>query len=176
MTQEDVGSLPIEHPNFMKEVDLYWLAGFLEGEGSFCKGTPSSPNSPYVCFSTTDKDVAEKACALFGNNCHNGRVKNHDVKGWKTPWIGRLKGSKAVDLMKRLRPLLGERRKKQVDRAVSSFKWLGPQQVTKELVDKIKKELATTSLHQKDIAKMFGVCRETVCKINTGWRDKNKPV
>jgi hypothetical protein len=37
---------------------LIWLAGILEGEGSFMKGPPSSPNRPVISMVTTDIDVA----------------------------------------------------------------------------------------------------------------------
>jgi hypothetical protein len=48
------------------EFELYWLAGLLEGEGSFVKGPPSRPNCPIVQLAMTDGDVVERAARLLG--------------------------------------------------------------------------------------------------------------
>ena len=49
----------------MKETDLTWLAGLLEGEGSFLKAPPSDPNCPRISLEMTDKDVVERAALLM---------------------------------------------------------------------------------------------------------------
>jgi hypothetical protein len=36
---------------------LYWLAGLIEGEGSFIAGTPSHPRRPVVAVTMTDYDI-----------------------------------------------------------------------------------------------------------------------
>ena len=40
--------------------DLHWLAGLLEGEGTFMAGPPSAPRTPAVQLSMVDRDVAER--------------------------------------------------------------------------------------------------------------------
>jgi hypothetical protein len=47
----------------MKPIELAWLAGILEGEGSFIKPVPSAPRLAVVRISTTDRDVVERARA-----------------------------------------------------------------------------------------------------------------
>ena len=37
--------------------ELHWLAGLLEGEGSFMTGPPSSPGLPVIAVNMTDQDV-----------------------------------------------------------------------------------------------------------------------
>ena len=44
---------------------LYWLAGILEGEGTFMRGTPSSPNSPIARICMTDRDTVTRAALLL---------------------------------------------------------------------------------------------------------------
>jgi hypothetical protein len=44
---------------------LHWLAGYLEGEGSFMKGSPSTPNQPIITVSSTDEDIIRKVAGIF---------------------------------------------------------------------------------------------------------------
>lgn len=50
----------------MTTEELHWLAGWLEGEGSFLRGSPSKPNSCRITAGITDKDIAEKVGKIFG--------------------------------------------------------------------------------------------------------------
>lgn len=101
----------------MNRNDLLWLAGYLEGEGSFCKGSPSKPRTPIISVTTTDEDVAYRVGALLGTKpWHQKPRKQH----WKYSWVIHLRGQRAVDLMKDLRPLMGERRKQAIDLAIAS--------------------------------------------------------
>ena len=49
----------------LKALTLFWLAGILEGEGSFLARPPSSPNSPAIRLPMTDVDVVERVAAIF---------------------------------------------------------------------------------------------------------------
>lgn len=95
---------------------LHWLAGLLEGEGSFLKGSPSCPRTPGVTVQMTDRDVIERVAKLFGVT-----YLTQQRGKWKTAYRTTLRGARAVKLMKRLRPLMGERRKGQIDRAVACY-------------------------------------------------------
>lgn len=46
--------------------DLLWLAGYLEGEGSFTSPTPSAPNRPRIQVAATDEDVVQRTAVLWG--------------------------------------------------------------------------------------------------------------
>ena len=37
--------------------EIAWLAGLLEGEGSFMPGPPSNPRMPIICLAMNDADV-----------------------------------------------------------------------------------------------------------------------
>jgi hypothetical protein len=96
--------------------DLHWLAGLLEGEGTFVAGPPSAPRSPGVQLSMADRDVVERAAALL--ECAVTIVPARR-DGWRTAYCARIRGVRAVAWMERLRPLLGSRRQEQIDRAIA---------------------------------------------------------
>jgi hypothetical protein len=108
---------PAELPPISKQ-DLHWLAGLLEGEGSFVAGPPSTPRSPIVQVSMVDLDIIERAGSLFGTGAH---VIPPRREGWRTAYCVRVRGARAVLWMKRLRPLMGTRRQAQIDKAIASY-------------------------------------------------------
>jgi len=103
----------------MLDRDRHWLAGFLEGEGSFMKPPPSSPNQPYITVQSTDEDVIQRAAELCGLKYQ--KVKNRHPEKWKQSYMLCVRGGKAVAWMKLLRPLMGKRRSSQIDRALESY-------------------------------------------------------
>ncbi len=90
----------------MSEQDLYWLAGLLEGEGSFV-----CYSSPTIQLGMTDKDVVEKAANLM-----NTTMKTYPAakKHWKTRYHANLHGQDAIVLLSKLLPLMGNRRSDQI--------------------------------------------------------------
>jgi len=100
------------------EVDLYWLAGLMEGEGSFLAASPSAPRSPALQVTMVDRDVVERVGSLLGTAV---MVVPPRRKHWSTTYCVRVRGSGAVLWMKRLQPLMGRRRKAQIDRAVATY-------------------------------------------------------
>jgi hypothetical protein len=105
-------------PSDASERDLYWIAGLLEGEGSFMKGPPSSPGLPAIQMTMIDRDVVARAAEVLGCGVITVRPRRSH---WKESYSLRMKGSRAVEWMHALRPLLGERRRHQVDRAIASY-------------------------------------------------------
>ena len=61
--------------------DLHWLAGLLEGEGSFLKPLPSEQLRPIVQVHMTDKDVMDHLARLLGTTVYqvkpNVTTKQH---------------------------------------------------------------------------------------------------
>ncbi len=100
---------------------LYWLAGLLEGEGYF--GTINSwvkgkcYRYPRIGLSMVDRDVVEHVGQLWDvkvqtvKNGH-GRLPIHRVY---------LIGSRAAELMKQLRPLMGNRRREMIDLTLEEY-------------------------------------------------------
>jgi len=149
----------------MLKQDKYWVAGWLEGEGSFLKGPPSKPNLPMVTGCSIDEDVIKKVVEMIGGLSYR-KQKSRKAK-WNDVYSFQLKGKRAVDLMQMLLPLMSERRKGQIERALSCY---APKyyKLDEEVVRRIKLELAKKSSTQSKIAEKFGICREMVTKINTG--------
>jgi hypothetical protein len=153
----------------MSEKDLYWLAGLLEGEGSFLKGPPSAPHQPRISLSMTDEDVIKRVSSLWG-------VKHHPVgktrclaKRW-TPAFGVcLKGSKAAVLMEQLYPLMGRRRQSQIQCALACYQ-IKPHPTTRldrEKVAEIKLKLANR-VPVKEIAVEYKVNVSTIYQVRSG--------
>jgi hypothetical protein len=98
---------------------LYWLAGILEGEGTFMCGTPSSPNSPIARICMTDRDIVTRAALLLDRAVTPVRAREAH---YRPPYITQIKGVEAVGLMRAMRPVLGPDRQRQIDRVVESWK------------------------------------------------------
>lgn len=102
----------------MELIPLYWLAGILEGEGTFLSGPPSEPNSPIVRLCMTDVDVVARAAALLDRAVTPVRARQAHHK---PPFVTQIKGAGAVALMAAVRPVLGPDRTAQVDRVLASW-------------------------------------------------------
>lgn len=102
----------------MTEFELYWLAGLLEGEGSFMAGAPSTPNAPRISVAMTDRDIIDRVAALFGMTV---TIRQPQKDHHKPSYVTCLRGKKAIDLMTELRPFMGKRRQEQIDRAIASW-------------------------------------------------------
>lgn len=102
-------------PNITPET-MPWLAGLLEGEGSFTAGTNRHPCS--ISVQMTDEDVIARVAALFGSSywtC-NPQHPHHKIS-----YVTRIRGGSAIDIMNLIRPFMGIRRQGQIDRAIESW-------------------------------------------------------
>lgn len=101
--------------------ELFWLAGWLEGEGSFCSPPPSDPRRVRISGCTTDEDVARAVARLFRVTPTFSHTESCRDKGWSPTWKVLKRGSGAVELMKALYPLMGERRQGQIVEALAAI-------------------------------------------------------
>lgn len=150
----------------MNEVDIAWLAGLLEGEGSFLRGPPSAPTTPVVKVQMTDRDIIERVAVLFGVGYVNESVKKE--AHWKTSYQTMLRGSRAVTLMQLLRPFMGVRRQQQIDVAIASYKTdttsRNRRKLSQEQVDEIRRRIAAGESAYR-VAKEFQIAHVTVRRI-----------
>ena len=102
----------------IQDKDFFWLVGILEGEGSFCAATPSSPNCPVISLQMTDKDIVERVSIIL--NCSVFFIKSKNLKH-KDSYCLKVRGSKAVYFMRKFYPFMGIRRKQQITKALASF-------------------------------------------------------
>lgn len=104
------------------DTDIAWLAGLLEGEGSFCYAAPS-PRPGHTCrgrisvqLQMTDQDVVQRAAGLMGCACRPGGTRvAHDGCTRKAMWRTYLSGAPAVRTMRLVRPYMGQRRGAKID-------------------------------------------------------------
>ena len=104
----------------MTSDEAHWLAGLLEGEGSFMKGPSSPPNLPIVKVEMCDEDVVRHAARLLKASITI--IDRHPERGYKRVFRITVKGSRAVELMLGLRPLMGERRSRDIGSALATYK------------------------------------------------------
>ena len=147
----------------MKATDLAWLAGLLEGEGSFLKAPPSDPNCPLISLEMTDEDVVRRATSIMGGNVARRVLKN---ALWKPSYRVIIKGARAVAIMHILYPQMGARRKAQIDAALESYvarsKGDNTRRLTEEQVRQIRLRTGSTI---SALAREFGVSRATIRDI-----------
>lgn len=98
----------------MKTSDIYWLAGLLEGEGSF----QWYHSTPIIRVEMTDKDIIERATALL-NPIYEIRVRQ--LPSGKESFRVVTSTSLAVQWMMTLYPLMGRRRQESIEYAL--FQW-----------------------------------------------------
>ena len=151
----------------MSEQELYWLAGLLEGEGSFFAGPPSAPNNITIALTMTDADVVAHVASLWGVAYHEVRKGLSRKMGWKPIYYVHLRGKRAADLMRRLQPLMGARRQSQMERALASYDPHKRSKLSPEKIIEIKAKLAEGHKHG-EIAKLCGVDRSTISHIKAG--------
>lgn len=109
---------PAGVPAGFSPYELYWLVGWLEGEGSFVAPPPSSPRLARVAFESRDLDVVEEAARLLNVTPSIRLDARRRHRDWSTTWRGLSRGAKAVALMQAIEPLLSQRRSMQVARAL----------------------------------------------------------
>jgi hypothetical protein len=95
---------------------LLWFAGLLEGEGSFLKPLPSGPRSPSISCRMTDLDVVELVAAVFGTSVQANEKGRH-----QTEYAAFIRGSRAAEVMRLLRPMMSKRRRNAIDRALDGY-------------------------------------------------------
>lgn len=107
--------------------DIHWVAGFLEGEGSFALNKRRGKSStPLVKATQTDMECLLRLQALFGGSvCSDDRTKpGRDKDGYtrKPQYEWRIGGTRAIVLMQRLLPYMSTRRQEQIERVLEYVK------------------------------------------------------
>jgi hypothetical protein len=110
---------PVDTPPWMSSTELHWLAGWLEGEGSFLAPPPSKPGLPRISGRARDKDVVKKVGKLLEVKPVVDRSSQRRNPSWSTLWSVLVQGKRAVTLMLALEPLMSHRRLGQIRRAVT---------------------------------------------------------
>lgn len=105
-------------------LDLYWLAGLMEGEGSFGLHHPKRekekgyPAAPKLQLKMTDEDVMQKAANIFDVKLYGPYSNSGNRKDY---WMIQLSVSKAVPWMRLLLPLMGSRRQDKIKETLEYY-------------------------------------------------------
>jgi len=96
---------------------IHWLAGLLEGEGSFVakRGRTWLTIAVEMC----DHPTIASAAAPLGASSVSRRDRHHNR--WRPTYRAAIVGNRAIPWMRALRPLMGKRRRRAIDRALASW-------------------------------------------------------
>ena len=103
------------------QTDALWVAGLLEGEGSFTCDSMNGKSRPRprISLQMTDEDVVKKVASILKCKVW-GPYKKKEPR--KPVWVCALTGMEAAAWMNLLKYYLGSRRKEQIDIALKNFK------------------------------------------------------
>lgn len=113
----------------MTEAELAWLAGLLEGEGSFLLAYSRFNGKRYtyarISVQMADRDVIERVASLTKTKCKiftdkvRATEKIRASKPLHRAWVN---GAAAVELMVQLRPWMGQRRQIRIDEVLAEHR------------------------------------------------------
>ncbi len=96
--------------------DIIWLAGLLEGEGSFfLERVHGNARYAVIEVTMTDEDVIQRAAGIMGVKPAFRHAPAKVKAGHKPTWRARLRGKKAEALMRELLPQMGSRRSAKIE-------------------------------------------------------------
>jgi len=134
-------------------IDLAWLAGLFEGEGS----VSINGKSMTVRICMTDQDIVYRAAEIMRAKVYRRR----DRPGYRPQWIAQTKGAPAAGIIMTLYPWLGIRRREQARTALAAWKRQGHGVVAGTVADAII-EYRKAGYSQADIMDLFKVGKSTV--------------
>lgn len=110
--------------------------------------------------SITDRDIAERVARLFAVAVVD--LPKREAH-WKDAFLVSLRGGRAIEWMEMLRPLMGERRQEQIDRAIKSWR---PVQRGLSQADRLRvAERFAAGESAEKIGKDFGLTKWAIYKI-----------
>jgi hypothetical protein len=136
------------------DIDIAWLAGLFEGEGT----VSINGRSLTVRIGMTDNDVIGRAAELMRAKIY---VRRRDRTHYKPVWTAQTKGAVAAGVIMTLYPWLGIRRREQARVALAAWRRQGHGIVAGPIADAIV-EYRKAGYSQADIMGLFRVGKSTV--------------
>jgi hypothetical protein len=128
-------------------IDIAWLAGLIEGEGSF-----QWHSTPIITLQMTDKDVLERVSLLCGYGITSYTPRGKST--YKQVWGLRMAGSRAVAWMMTLYQFMGVRRRAKIAELLHRWK------KAPGFPRGRKGERLPAVCHPKRLRQAQGMCRE----------------
>ena len=104
----------------LTEIEIAWLAGLLEGEGSFHFTMVGKCPNNRIQLSMTDKDIMERVAKMFFTTFSTlppqGLMRKN--KNYYRVYIC---GANSRAVMRAIRPFMGQRRKKEIDKQLAAW-------------------------------------------------------
>ena len=98
--------------------DIRWVAGILEGEGSFNLLPGNGKYYPHIIVAMTDRDIIERVANILGFKVGNPEI----VPPYKTRYRTQQSGRPAAEWMMTLYCLMGARRKEQIRKCLEVWR------------------------------------------------------
>lgn len=102
--------------------DIYWIAGILEGEGSFHNAISRGIPYPTVSVEMKDKDIIERLANVTGIGVVRESTRPSRPEHWSKMFTWRVsKGQDVARLLLAVYPEMGERRQAQIAELVNNL-------------------------------------------------------
>jgi hypothetical protein len=95
-----------------------WLAGLLEGEGSFINNRSARLSYPVIKVEMCEQEVIERAARLLDTRVW---AVPPGTEGWRPTYVAQIAGHRAAEWMRALRPYMSLRRTAAIDAALSAY-------------------------------------------------------
>lgn len=99
--------------------DVLWLAGLLEGEGTF---DSHAHKYPRIRLEMVDRDIVGRAASLMDVPCH---LALHPAPAQPT-WTAELQGDRAAAIMREVLPFMGSRRSGRIAAVLAVHEFRNP--------------------------------------------------
>ena len=106
----------------LSDLDLAWLAGFIEGDGWIGvtrAKTPGGRDRPRLKVTGTDLETIERVARYWNRRVH-GYYPSRERLGRKMYYEVNLCGEAALHFLTRIKPLMSSRRREQIEKALSN--------------------------------------------------------
>lgn len=139
-------------------LDLGWVAGFLEGEGTF------NFNNIAIVACQVEIEPLEKLHNLFGGTVDRQKIKGSCSLGYINQW--RLHGSSAIGLMMTIYPLMSPKRCKQIEKVIQTWKDR-PGRKYRVLTDDQVRQARRSTLSSAELGRLWGVSASVVSRARS---------
>lgn len=110
----------------LTDLQIGYIAGIIDGEGSICltRNAPNEHRSPVLSVSSTTKEMLDYLKENLGGSIST--VKK-DKESYKDAWHWKIKGNKAIEILKVIEPyLLVPEKRKRAKLIIDEYKSVTP--------------------------------------------------